>query len=270
MSGAGTDTLSVMTFNLRFGLADDGANSWAFRRKSVDALFRQHQADFIGFQEVNNFQADHLQTLLPEHCVIGRRQPAPSFWQNNLIFYHRGWQCLRCEHFFLSATPSIPSRFPDSRWPRQCTLGVFRRGERTLVCVNTHFDFDDDVQVRSARIILKRLAKLPPSHATLLVGDFNAAPARPCFQVLTGGGRKPLTESGPRFQSVFSPPFPATFHGFKGGCDGQHIDWILYRGGLVPDAGRVIDGPFGGLYPSDHYPLKAVFHWRRPAEGEGC
>ncbi len=210
MGSADPDTLSVMTFNLRFGLANDGANSWEFRRQSVDALLRQFQADFIGFQEVNHFQADFLQTLLTAHRLIGRRQPAPAFWQNNLIFYHRSWQCVYREHFFLSATPHIPSRFPDSRWPRQCTLGVFDCGSHRLACINTHFDFDDDVQVRSARIILNRLAQLPACQATLLLGDFNAAPARPCYGVLTGCSPEAAPENGPYFQNVFSPPFPFT------------------------------------------------------------
>ncbi len=266
MGSADPDTLSVMTFNLRFGLANDGANSWEFRRRSVDALLQQFQADFIGFQEVNHFQADFLQTLLTAHRLIGRRQPAPAFWQNNLIFYHRSWQCVYREHFFLSATPDIPSRFPDSRWPRQCTLGVFDCGSHRLACINTHFDFDDDVQVRSARIILNRLAQLPACQATLLLGDFNAAPARPCYGVLTGCSPEAAPENGPYFQNVFSPPFPATFHGFRGGRSGQHIDWILYRGALAPDSGRLIDGRFAGRYPSDHYPLRAVFHWRPPIE----
>ncbi len=262
MGGTSPDRLSAMTFNLRFGLADDGANSWEFRRRSVGALLRKYPADFMGFQEVNHFQADFLQTLLGAHRLIGRRQPAPRFWQNNLIFYHRAWRCVHREHFFLSATPGIPSRFPDSRWPRQCTLGVFQCGSRRLACINTHFDFEDDVQVRSARIILERLAQLPPSQACLLLGDFNADPARPCYGVFTGGGPEAGAEGDPGFQNVCSPPFPATFHGFKGSHSGQHIDWILYRGGLTQETCRVIDDRFEGRYPSDHYPLRAIFHWQ--------
>jgi len=262
MGGTNPDRLSVMTFNLRFGLADDGANGWEFRRRSVGALLRNFQADFMGFQEVNHFQADFLQTLLSAHRLIGQRQQAPPFWQNNLIFYHRAWRCVHREHFFLSATPGIPSRFPDSRWPRQCTLGVFQSGSRRLACINTHFDFEDDIQVRSARIILQRLAQLPASQASLLLGDFNADPSRPCYRVFTGGGPETGTEGGPAFRNVCSPPFPATFHGFKGGRSGRHIDWILYHGGLAPETCRVIEDRFEGRYPSDHYPLRAVFRWQ--------
>ena len=119
--------VSVLTLNLRFGLADDGPNSWVYRQKAFQAFSRRHGTDFIALQEVNDFQLDFISRILPEYDCIGARTPAPAFWQNNLILFQRTWECERQEHFFLSPTPDIPSRSRKSHWPRQCTMGLFTK-----------------------------------------------------------------------------------------------------------------------------------------------
>ncbi len=53
-------SFSVMTMNLRFGLAKDGKNRWERRRDVVKNFLEPMNTDFIGFQEVNHFQAEFL------------------------------------------------------------------------------------------------------------------------------------------------------------------------------------------------------------------
>ena len=249
---------AVLTLNLRFGLADDGANSWRYRNRAFPAFFARFRPDFICVQEANDFQIDFLADVLSEYLVIGQRRPAPAFWQNNIIFYHHRWTPLRYVYFFLSDTPHIPSRFRESRWPRQCTVGLFRRASRELICVNTHLDFDEVVQVRSARLILKTLTHWPLEVPVVLTGDFNASPERACYQVLAGSSS---IAGAAGFRNVFNPPFPPTQHGFTGGDNGEHIDWILYRGCITPDFPCVIRETFDGFYLSDHFPVYAPFRW---------
>ncbi len=248
---------SVMTLNLRFGLADDGKNRWELRKDRLGFLFERHRPDFVGFQEANAFQIDFLGRLLPDHRFVGKRDPAPPFWQNNVLFHPVSWTCRWADHFFLSDTPDIPSRFAESRWPRQCTMAGFEKQGRLLVCINTHFDFDSGVQAQSARILQRRLQEKAPGAPAVLMGDFNATPDSPCHQVLTGiGGSE---DSLPCFQNAFAPDYPWTFHGFSGNAQIGHIDWILYRKNLTPLGGRVITETFGDGYPSDHFPLLADF-----------
>ncbi len=248
----------VFTLNLRFGLAKDGANSWPFRKYAYPSLLNRFPSDFFCFQEANDFQIDYIKGLLKSHRVIGRRNPAPAFWQNNVIFYHSKWECFHWEHFFLSPTPDIPSRYPESRWPRQCTIGVFRNNRRELICVNTHFDFESGVQQKSAELILCRIARFDPVLPTVILGDFNADPSGACYKSFTRPthGLFPVKAG---FKNAFTPPFPGTHHGFTGSSDGDHIDWILYRGGLTRKSADVIPGLFNGIYPSDHFPLIAEF-----------
>jgi endonuclease/exonuclease/phosphatase family metal-dependent hydrolase len=246
---------SVMSLNLRFGLAEDGPNNWSNRRDAYKPLLDAFTCDFFAFQEANDFQIDFLAHLLPEHDHIGQRDPAPERWQNNLIFYHKRWRCLHHEHFYLSTTPHIPSRFADSRWPRQCTLGVFQYRDHILAVVNTHFDFSSAVQVRSARLIREQIGRHAAGHPIILMGDFNATPESDCYRVFTTDDNGHIA-----FRNAFTPPYEGTFHGFEGPQNGgDPIDWILYRGPLHVHDAKVVSQKFADVYPSDHYPLVVGF-----------
>ena len=251
--------LSVLTLNLRFGLADDGPNSWQYRKRCFPYLFEKYRADFFGFQEANDFQIDFLNEILTEYDFIGKRSPSPSFWQNNIIFYKKTWTCIYRDHFFLSPTPTIPSRFRESLWPRQCTIGMFKNGHRTLICVNTHFDFDVSVQIKSAKLIIEQISHLPCDVPVILMGDFNAPPLSPCHNIFTGQSQK-LKVKESCFINAFKKPFPGTQHNFTGDPNGDHIDWILYRGKIAIKNMMVIHDTFDGRYPSDHFPLYATFN----------
>ena len=251
---------SVLTLNLRFGLADDGPNNWQHRKKSFPVLFDTYQTDFIGFQEANDFQIDFLDNILKDYHYIGKRSPSPSFWQNNIIFYRKNWTCVYHEHFFLSPTPSVPSRYLKSLWPRQCTMGMFKKDHRQVICINTHLDFDASVQVKSARLILARLSHLPEDIPAILMGDFNTVPFSACYNVFTDSDGQPAIQA-PCFKDAFSQPFAGTRHGFTGHTDGDHIDWVLFRGNITVKHSRVVQDTFDNIYISDHFPLFAEFSW---------
>lgn len=251
---------SVISLNLRFGLAKDGPNSWQNRKRCFPALFDKYRVDFFGIQEANDFQTDFLNKTLVGYNFIGKRNNSPPFWQNNIIFYKKTWTCIYQDHFFLSPTPAIPSRFRESLWPRQCTIGKFKRGERKLICINTHFDFDASVQVESAKIIMERLFSMPSDVPVILIGDFNAIPMSPCYNIFTGLDQK-LKSKDFCFDNVFSKPFPGTHHGFTGDRNGEHIDWILYCGKIAIKDSMTIHDKVNDFYPSDHFPLYAAFCW---------
>lgn len=249
-------SFSVMTINLRFGLAEDGPNNWIYRKNSYRALFSLHQPDFIAMQEANDFQIDYLQEILKSYQYIGRRLPAPAGWQDNILFYHNSWHCRLQERFYLSETPSTYSMLPKSKWPRQFVIGLFEKACRSLVCANTHFDFDDSVQVRSAQIILNKLSHFSSETPVVLMGDFNNRPFSNAYMELTSPEK---TENA--LTEIFQTASACTHHAFTGECKGGHIDWILYRGPIRNIDKRVIVEKFEDKYPSDHFPVEAEFEW---------
>ena len=201
------NAFTVVTLNLRFGLARDGDNDWSRRRHLFPQFFEALPADFYLMQEANDFQVDQLQPLLADYACLGRRRPAPAFWQHNLVWYRRRWRCTARDHFFLSPTPDLPSRSRASRWPRQCTLGVFENAGQHLAMAATHFDFDDQVQEASAQAIRRRLARLAPAKAVVLAGDFNAQPDSAAHRVFTTADAAPEDRGG-AFKNAFEAPLP--------------------------------------------------------------
>ncbi|MGD9331590.1 MAG: endonuclease/exonuclease/phosphatase family protein [Desulfobacterales bacterium] len=258
MTGRQRPLFSVLTLNLRFGLADDGPNAWPHRREILRQLINAHASDFMTFQEANDFQIDFLADCLPDYDVIGQRDPAPPFWQNNIVCYRPPWKLECWEHFYLSPTPDIPSRFTLSRWPRQCTLGRFRNGRHDIVCGTTHLDFDEAVQVASAEIILRRTNRLAAQRPVVLTGDFNCPPTSACHDLFTHE-QVDRNQHHKAFHNALAPTFPGTFHGFQGGGGRTCIDWILYRGAIRPRKARIIPFQAGARFPSDHYPVAAEF-----------
>ena len=257
-----TGTFSVMTLNLRFGLAKDGPNAWRFRKKILPKLFKSYPSDFIGFQEVNDFQFNDLNAMLSDYRSVGKRDPAPEFWQSNIIYYKKKWDLVQHQHFYLSPTPSIPSRSRASRWPRQCTIGIFRRQHHLLTCINTHLDFEPSVQAESLRIIMDRLSNVQQRSASVLMGDFNASIDAPHFNILADGGQKGKY-GGIVFRSALAKPYQGTHHGFSGKADGDCIDWILFTDATIQVVdSHIIRDHVNGAYYSDHFPVLATFKWR--------
>ena len=252
--------LTVISLNLRFGLASDGSHSWSQRKQAVGSFLADVRPDFMAFQEANDFQIDDLHQMLPAYHCIGKRSPAPSFWQNNVIFHQQQWICDLKDHFFLSPTPHVPSRYRKSRWPRQGTIGIFKKDGLKIACANTHFDFDPEVQIGGAKIVINRLSNLASSLPTIVMGDFNATPESACHLQFTDP-QKIGSDCGPQFKNVFEAPYPATFHGFAGTHDGNCIDWILYRGELTLVSKYVMTEKISANWLSDHYPVVAVFNY---------
>jgi endonuclease/exonuclease/phosphatase family metal-dependent hydrolase len=243
-------SFSVMTMNLRFGLAKDDKNRWERRRDVVKAFLEQMNTDFIGFQEVNHFQAEFLKNTLTQYGHIGWYNRNHPWWQSNIIFFHKDWTRLGYRHHFISRFPDIPSKMPGSWWPRQCVAGWFEKQGTNLLMANTHFDFNPKVQARSAGMVAGFLKRFPPGLPVVITGDFNTGHDSSAFKTFRAHG----------FKEVFEADPPGTFHGFTGRTDGRHIDWILYRGGIRPVFRRVLTFHQESQYPSDHFPVTADFH----------
>jgi endonuclease/exonuclease/phosphatase family metal-dependent hydrolase len=245
---------TVMTMNLRFGLARDGKNGWLYRKEVVKRFLALHHADVLGVQEANHFQMGFLQRRLKEHFFIGWHNPALEWWQSNGIFYHSRLTCLKQKHCFLSHTPGVQSKLPGSKWPRQCVMGLFQIQNRQVIVVNTHFDFDEPVQEESARLLLSFFGDFPVDTPVIITGDFNAAPGSGAYRLFQSHG----------FSEVFENDYGTTFHGFKGRSTRRHIDWILFRGPFTVIHRKILTYSFDGRFPSDHYPVTARFQLGLP------
>ncbi len=235
--------MTILTFNIRNGLANDGINSWEHRRELITKTIRVADADIIGLQEVYDFQLSYLLSELPEYqCYsVGREDGESQGEQCSILWRTDVFQRVRAGTFWLSETPDIPNSMSwGNRITRICSWVEFKNGFRFY---NTHWDHESQVaRVRSAELILQVL----PTTPWILAGDFNAEPDSPEIHILADANSiEFVTRENP----------VGTFHNFIGGNDGDRIDHIFVSKGITPGLAEVIRTKQGNLYPSDHYPV---------------
>ncbi len=258
----------VMTFNLRYGTADDGENSWERRRDLVAAVVADFAPDILGTQECLVFQRDFLQQVRRDQLVIaaGRDDGREAGEMCALFVDGRRFTVLEEGHFWLSETPdAVGSRGWDAALPRIATwarLADGLAGGRELLVVNTHWDHvGEQARRASAGLVRARAAALARGAPVLVMGDFNtpidADGPDDAGRLLREGADDGL----PRLLDTFvaaAAPSAGTFHAFTGTPQRGRIDAILATAELSPLAAAVVDTSVGTLFPSDHYPVTAV------------
>lgn len=254
----------VMSFNIRYGGADDGDDSWRHRRFLVRLAIRQKWPDLIGLQECLDFQADELDRAFREYDLVGhgRDDGKRAGEMCALMVRSSRFELIEYGSFWLSDTPDTPGRLGwDAACPRIVTWARLRDRfcrPDTFVFASAHLDHVGETARReSARLIRERLAAVADGAPVILAGDFNArgGTSEP-WNVLCadGGWRDTWLVAG-------DPADPAgTFHGFDGIDDGRgRIDWILATPHWETEAADIVRYGRDGRWPSDHYPITADF-----------
>lgn len=267
-AGEGT-AVRVMSFNIRYGTADDGPNHWDQRQEFLAETIRAFRPDLLGTQEVLAFQRDYLARQLPAYEVVGvGRDDGRERGEMTAIFYLRQrFDLLEHGHFWLSETPDIAgSKGWDSALPRMVTWVKLRDREnpmaRPLWLLNTHFDHQGSVaRLEAARLLRRRIRPWSIEGSVVLTGDFNAAVQSPPYRVLfdSATGQPACLVDTYRQRHPNRGQDEGTFHGFRiSSTAGDRIDWI----GVSPDW-TIVEAAIDrtardGRTPSDHFPVTAV------------
>jgi len=254
-----------MSFNIRYGTADDGPNHWRLRRELVFATLSAGDYDFIGLQEALPFQLDEIASALPEHEILYRtREQDPAEGEACAILYRADrWQLDRREQgtFWLSETPQVPGSVSwDSSLPRITTWGRFSHLDSgALIYVfNTHFDHrGQQAREESAELLRRRVAQAADSAPVLVMGDFNAGEQNPAMLALrsTDGTSAPLVDS---FRLLHPDAVDVyTANGWGDRVAGEKIDTIFVRKGTDVRRAAILRPRYDGRAPSDHDPVTA-------------
>jgi len=274
-------TLSVMTFNLRYGTANDGNNVWDNRKDLVIQTLAKYQPTVVGIQEGLNFQLEYIASKLTDYRQFGISRRGNTEDEYSAILYDATQVELQeGGNFWLSETPNQPgSQSWDSSLPRMVTWARFRHqnSDREFYLFNTHFDHRGEIaRQKSALLVWKRIREIDPNTPLFLTGDFNTVRKKTAWNFLVGNA--PLEgECGELIDAWEEAPtrtasVTTTFHGFHGlevenrrWQDGRwingdsHIDWILFRPGVRVKYATIVTDNRNVRYPSDHYPVYAEF-----------
>lgn len=243
--------LSVASFNIRYGRADDGADSWPVRKESTAAELAEVLSwDLVGLQEALQEQVDYLTSHVPHNAAISiGRDDGISAGEHCTVFVDNpDLEVVSSRSRWLSEDPDVPGSVSwDSSMTRMVTLVRLLHVPTGIRFgfANAHFDHvGEKARVESARLIDGWVRE--DGHPWIFVGDLNDLPGSACLQVFADAG----------WTSALGADAGSTCHAF-GETDNGQIDHILCTPGItVTDAGIDTSRP-GGRYPSDHYAIWA-------------
>ncbi len=270
--------VSLMSFNIRYGSADDGADSWPARHALVWEVIRRTSPDVLGVQEALRFQLDELHAALPEYAEVGvGRDDGRAAGEYAAILFRRNRFSV-ADTFWFSDTPSVPGSMDwGNRVPRICTWArlVERQSGTAFYVYNVHLDHQSQPsRERSVELLTERIAARAFADPVIVMGDFNAGEDNPAMRYLRGapgretapGGRAPASL---RLVDTFRARHPTaevvgTFNAFRGDSLGPKIDGIFGS-----HAWRVLDAAIvrwarAGRFPSDHFPVVATVRLEKP------
>ncbi len=266
------EPMAVMSFNIRYGTADDGDNHWTKRREQLFALLRAENPDLIGLQEALRFQVDEILAAVPGYAAVGvGRDDGKAAGETSAILFRTSrLHVAESGTFWFSDTPDTPgTKSWGNRYNRVASWARFvERDGAAFIHYNLHLDHESQPsREKSTALLLRRIAaRAAPSEPVIVTGDFNAGEANPALQVLVGTtGPAGVPGAGA------SPPFIDTFRALHrdakevgsfsnfvfGQTSGEKIDYVLVQPGTTVLAAGIVRTSQERRYPSDHFPVLA-------------
>ena len=248
--------LTVMSYNIRLGSADDGTNSWQFRCPASVLMIEDLKPDVIGVQEALLPQLLFLNENCRSYDYVGAgREDGKKKGEYAAIIYNKKTvSVVKWGTFWLSETPEEPSKGWDAACIRSSTWAVMKSkasGNKFLF-INTHFDhMGENARRESAALMISKISELNPDGLpVVLVGDFNVEYTHPALS--------PVTDSMKNARKIAAiTDSSATYHGW--GKASEVIDHIFYTGFRSCTRFETVTGPYAGRkFISDHYPVEAV------------
>lgn len=251
-----SEDLRVASFNVRTGLALDGAHLWWRRRHSLLTTIRDLNVDVLGLQELRGFQRRWLARRLPEFEFHGTGRSRFSSGEATPVAVRTngtGLKVVSSRTRWFGATPDRPgSRIPGATHPRIATTVVVRSADGTEIEA-TSLHLDQRSEKRRTASTRQLLGWLSDTGPRIVMGDFNAGIAAGCTRSLLDTD----------YRSVLPTGGSGTFHGFTATTHAAPIDHILVSAELDVVDATVVERHDLHPLPSDHWPVVATLRLTR-------
>ncbi|RYG40267.1 endonuclease/exonuclease/phosphatase family protein [bacterium] len=252
-------SLSVMSFNIRYGTASDGENRWEVRKPRTLSYLAKARPAVIGLQEVLDFQLDDIREALPgyETVGIGRNDGKEAGEFSAIAYDANRLRVLRSDTFWLSDTPEVVA---STGWgnaiTRICTWAYFKDTQtgKFFYFFNVHLDHESQpAREKGVSLILKRIAARITPDPVILTGDFNAGEENAAVTLVKAGS---LLDSfrvkHPDVKDV------GTFSGWAPKLGPDKIDYIFVQPGVQVVDAEIVRDKVDGFWVSDHTPVTAT------------
>ena len=261
----GEETLSTVSYNIRYNNPADGPDAWPNRAEAVADYLDDF--DLLGLQEVTQGQLEDLRRRLPDfdYYSVGRNDGQKDGEHASIFFRRSRLEQLRSGTFWLSETPEqAGSQGWDAALPRICSW-VLLKDKQTghqFLFANTHFDhLGSQAREQSGELLRQRASDLPAELPVILTGDFNCLPgSNPYLAIIEDSSSDAGSLQDARSASQSPPAGPqSTWCGFSQLAEGRIIDHIFVRGPLTVRSLQVDDPRTDeDRFASDHLPVRAV------------
>lgn len=257
--------LKVRTFNIRYGTAPDGPNSWPQRKNILISCILQCNPDILCLQEALQFQLEEIAAVLPDYQWIGVGRNDGAFdGEFCPIFYKKSissnFKLINSGTFWLCDEPNrIGCMTFGNNIPRICTWANFSiDSSKILYIANCHLDHESQIAREKSAQLMMNIINSQPRDISIITGDFNNSTERAYeIELLKKNG---YVDS---FRSIHpNEELTNTYHDWTGRTYGVKIDYIFVKGATTV---QVIDAKIDrycedGRYPSDHFPVDALLN----------
>ena len=253
-----SEGLKVMSYNIRYGSADDGTNSWKYRWPATVEMLNEVKPDVFGVQEALDFQVEFVSEMVRDYKGYGvGREDGKHDGEHMAIFWNKKTvKMMKSGTFWLSKTPEKPSMGWDAACYRTATWALMKdkKTGKKFYFVNTHLDHEgEEAQKNGLKLIVDRIASInPEGYPMVLTGDFNIIPDNPGLVDLD----KIMTSTRKIAKKTDSK---GTFNGWRKDRQGPVIDYIYVSGFSEVSEYETITKEFAKKsFISDHYPIISV------------
>ena len=256
-----SEGLKVMSYNIRYGSADDGTNSWKYRWPATVEMLNDVKPDVFGVQEALDFQVEFISEMVRDYkgYGVGREDGKHDGEQMAIFWNKKTIKMIKSGTFWLSETPEKPSMGWDAACYRTATWALMKdkKTGKKFYFVNTHLDHvGREAQKNGLKLIVDRIVSInPEGYPMVLTGDFNITPDNPGLVDLD----KIMTSTRKIAKKTDNK---GTFNGWRTDRPGPVIDYIYMSGfSSVPVYETIVKKYADKPFISDHYPIMSVLEF---------
>ena len=245
--------IDLMSFNIRYGTANDGENSWPHRKGHVISVLRDFSPSAIAIQEALLGQLEYIEEYCPQYQKIGEHRSGNTKGEfSGLLIDRTKLELLDAGQMWLSPTPEEISIGWDAALERTATWAVTRQigtSGPSFILFSTHFDHRGKAaRIASAKLIVDKAAELSGGNKmpVAIMGDFNFTPETEAYNIFESSGFKSALVSS-----------EGTFHNYSGATQGPQIDFIFLNSMWSIESAKILRPRLNGKCASDHDPVVA-------------
>ncbi len=280
-------SVKTATYNIRYynGEGDtdnEGGKSWLTRRSSVFDMIEKHNPDVCGLQEVTPQMTQDIIDNLPDYTYIGYGRVSGDLnpilpistlvssgndEQTSLIYKTSKYTELEKGRFFVSDTPSVPSKYSESSFNRLAAYVKLKDNEtgKEFYFLSTHLDHPNDnstqdelCREKQATALIKNAKLLVGNLPYYIVGDFNSIETEEAYPIIAAELNDAYYTVGPENAQGGYNGTNNTYTGLYSSTDTipKRIDFIFTTDNISVSS-YIADNDNMGLtmYPSDHLPV---------------